>query len=251
MDSIISILGIRIHNLGKAEALEGILGMVAEGTPHHVVTVNPEFAVLAHQDPSFRDALNQADLALADGVGISWAALLTGHRIRARLPGVDLMERLAELAAQRGYRFYLLGARPGVAEGAARALAARYPGLRIAGVYAGSPRPEEEEAIIERVRAAAPHFLFVAYGAPQQDLWIRRNLARLGVPMTMGVGGSLDYLSGVVPRAPSWMRRMGLEWLFRLLREPWRWRRMLRLPLFLWLVLTTRGSHAVRDPSES
>ena len=109
--------------------------------------------------------------------------------------------------------------------------------MQIAGTYAGSPAPEEDEDILSRVRDAAPQILLVAYGAPKQDFWLRRNLSRSGVPVGMGVGGTFDYLSGRVPRAPAWMRRVGLEWLYRLARQPWRWKRMLVLPAFVFLVL--------------
>ncbi|MBN1967050.1 MAG: WecB/TagA/CpsF family glycosyltransferase, partial [Anaerolineae bacterium] len=136
-----------------------------------------------------------------------------------------------------GWRLFLLGAAPGVAERTAAVLECDYPGLQIAGTYAGSPAPQEEEAIIERVNASGADILFVAYGAPRQDDWIARNRERLNVRVAMGVGGSFDFIAGVVPRAPRWMQQIGLEWLFRLIRQPWRWRRMLRLPRFIWAVL--------------
>jgi N-acetylglucosaminyldiphosphoundecaprenol N-acetyl-beta-D-mannosaminyltransferase len=181
--------------------------------------------------------INGADLAVPDGVGLVWAGRLLGHPFRGRVPGVELTRRLAALCAARGYRLYLLGAAPGVAEETARRLEAEYPGLAIAGTYAGSPAMEEEEDIVARIRAASPHLLLVAYGAPHQDLWLHRNLPRLGAVVGIGVGGTFDYISGRVPRAPAWMRRAGLEWLYRLVRQPWRWRRMLALPAFGWQVL--------------
>jgi N-acetylglucosaminyldiphosphoundecaprenol N-acetyl-beta-D-mannosaminyltransferase len=153
---------------------------------------------------------------------------------------VDTVVRVAALAAERGYRLYLLGAAPGVAEEAARRLVDAHPGLVIAGTYAGSPAPEEEDAIVARITAAAPDVLFVAYGAPKQDLWIARNLERLRVPVVMGVGGAFDFISGRARRAPAWMQRMGLEWLHRLIHQPWRWRRMLALPRFLFAVVADR-----------
>ncbi len=210
---------------------------VQEGGVHQVATVNPEFVMRARRDDAFRQALAQADLAVPDGVGLIWAGLLLGRRFRGRVPGVELTHRLAALAADRGYALYLLGAAPGVAEEAAACLRKDHPGLRIAGTYAGSPDPADEEQIVARIRAAAPQILLVAYGAPQQDLWLRRNLPRLFVPVGMGVGGTLDYIAGRVPRAPAWMRRIGLEWSYRLIRQPWRWRRMLALPTFAGLVL--------------
>jgi N-acetylglucosaminyldiphosphoundecaprenol N-acetyl-beta-D-mannosaminyltransferase len=136
----------------------------------------------------------------------------------------------------------MLGAAPGIAQKAADVLRARYPGVQIVGVYAGSPAPSDEDALVERVNASGADILFVAYGAPVQDKWIARNLPRLRVKMAMGVGGSFDFVAGIIPRAPLWMRQAGLEWLYRLYLQPWRARRMLRLPRFVWAVLT-RGQH--------
>jgi N-acetylglucosaminyldiphosphoundecaprenol N-acetyl-beta-D-mannosaminyltransferase len=236
----ISILGVRVDSLPARNLIEVLDGFVAGGWPRHVVTVNPEFLVQARRAPVFRDVLNSADLALADGVGLVWAARLLGFGSLVRNPGVEAVEGLAALCASKGYRMFLLGAGPGVAEETGRVLAARHPGFHAAGCYGGSPSPAEQQAIIDVVRAARPHILLVAYGAPHQDLWIRQNLDVLGVPLCIGVGGTFDYLSGRVPRAPGWMRRAGLEWLFRLARQPWRWRRMLRLPVFVLLVLHER-----------
>ena len=136
-----------------------------------------------------------------------------------------------------GYRLYLLGAAPGVAEAAAAHLQALAPGLQIADTYAGSPTSAEEDEIIERIRQAQADVLCVAYGAPAQDLWIQRNLSRLPASVAMGVGGAFDFLSGRQRRAPRTMQMLGLEWLYRLYREPWRWRRMLAIPRFIIQVL--------------
>jgi N-acetylglucosaminyldiphosphoundecaprenol N-acetyl-beta-D-mannosaminyltransferase len=181
--------------------------------------------------------LNEADLTVADGAGLMWAARYLGKPLRARVTGVELVRSLARMAEKRGFRIYLLGAREGIAQAAARVLQDEYPNLLIAGTYAGSPALEDEEGIINRIVAARPHMLFVAYGFPQQDMWIERNRNRMNVPLSMGVGGAFDYISGAIKRAPAWIRRLGLEWLYRLIRQPWRWRRMLRLPRFVWLVL--------------
>lgn len=234
------ILGVRVDNVTEEEALDQIDEFVRDGACHQIVTVNPEFVSMAQQDRNFRDIINGADLALPDGVGLLWAARILGRPLRERVAGTDLVERLASRAASRGYSLYLLGAAPGVGQQAAAMLQARYPGLRIAGAYPGSPSPEEDEEIIAKVRAVSPEILLVAFGAPAQDRWIHRNLERLGVPVSMGVGGALDFASGRVRRAPPWLRRLGLEWLFRLAQEPWRWHRMTRLPRFALLVLRSR-----------
>lgn len=207
---------------------------------HQICTVSPEFVMIAQDDPEFMHVLRQADLCVADGIGLLLAARLLGSRLPERVTGSDGVPLIARRAAERGWKLFLLGAAPGVAERAAARLVADNPGLTIAGTYAGSPALAEEEKIVARVNASDADILFVAYGAPQQDLWIARNRDRLTVAVAMGVGGTFDFIAGVVPRAPRWMRRLGLEWLYRLYRQPWRWRRMLRLPRFVWAVLTRR-----------
>jgi N-acetylglucosaminyldiphosphoundecaprenol N-acetyl-beta-D-mannosaminyltransferase len=144
---------------------------------------------------------------------------------------------IAERAAQKSWRLFFLGAAPGVAEKAADVLRRKYPGLQIVGTYSGSPAPDEEDSIVERVNASGADILFVAYGAPEQDKWIARNLPRLRVKMAMGVGGAFDFIAGIIPRAPLWMQRIGLEWLYRLYLQPRRIGRMMRLPLFALNVL--------------
>ncbi len=238
--SAIRILGVRVDRVTTAETLALMERWVAEGTPHQVVTVNPEFVMRAQRDTAFRVVLEEADLALPDGAGLLWASRVLGWPLPERVTGADTLPLIAALAAEKGYRLYLLGAAPGVAEHTAATLQERHPGLIVAGTYAGSPDPAEDDDIVGRIVAAAPSFLFVAYGAPQQDVWIHRNLKRLGVPVCMGVGGAFDFIAGVTPRAPLWMRRHGLEWLYRLWIQPWRWRRMRELPRFAWWVLRER-----------
>jgi N-acetylglucosaminyldiphosphoundecaprenol N-acetyl-beta-D-mannosaminyltransferase len=164
------------------------------------------------------------------------AARLLGSRLSERIGGVDLIEHFV-VAAPRGTRLFLLGAGPGVAEQAAAVLGNRNPGLILAGTYAGSPRPEHQDEIVKKINAARPHVLLVAFGAPTQELWIARNRDHLLAPLCIGVGGAFDYISGRTPRAPLIVQRAGLEWLYRLARQPWRWRRMLALPRFAALVL--------------
>ncbi|MFQ5811569.1 MAG: WecB/TagA/CpsF family glycosyltransferase [Anaerolineae bacterium] len=235
-----TILGVRTDNVNYGEALSLVEGFVVSGTSHQVVTVNPEFIVAAQSDDDFRSVLNASSLALPDGVGLLWAARFLGRPLQERVTGTDTVQRVAALAAQKGYSLFLLGAAPGVAVATAARLCQTYPGLRIAGTHAGSPSLEEEDEIVRLIQKAKPDILFVAYGAPQQDKWITRNLERLGVPVAMGVGGAFDFISGQAKRAPRWLQRLGLEWLHRLACEPWRWRRMLALPRFVWLVIRER-----------
>ena len=197
--------------------------------------------MIAQKDINFRNILRRCDLTVPDGVGLLWAAKHMGTPLPERVTGSDGVPKIAERAAQTGWKLYLLGAAPGVAEKTADILRERYPGVQIVGTYSGSPAPEEEAEIVEKINASGADILFVAYGAPEQDKWIARNTPRLRVKMAMGVGGSFDFIAGVIPRAPLWMQQMGLEWLYRLYLQPWRIRRMMRLPRFVIAVLL-RGS---------
>ena len=237
----IHVLGLPVDGITYREWLDLIGSWISAGTmAHHVCTINPEFMMIAQQDVNFRNILNRADLCVPDGVGLLWAARRHGTPLPERVTGSDGVPIIAERAAQSGWRLYFLGAAPGVAEKAADILGVKYPGLQIVGAYSGSPAADEEDAIVERINQSNADILFVAYGAPEQDKWIARNLPRLQVKMAMGIGGAFDFIAGVVPRAPIWMQRMGLEWLFRLYLQPWRIRRMLRLPRFVLAVLFER-----------
>ncbi len=241
------ILGVRVHDVTLSETLDLVEQFVAEGGPHQIATVNPEFVMAAQDNAAFRNVLNRAALCVPDGIGLVWASRRVGGvPLRERVAGVELTERIAERAAREGWRVFLLGAAPGVAEKTAAILQARYPGLIVAGTHAGSPSPEENDAIVEMIRNARADVLFVAYGAPAQDLWIARNLDRLGVKVALGVGGAFDFISGVAKRAPRWVQQLGLEWLHRLIHQPWRIKRQLALPRFVWQVahssLTTNHS---------
>lgn len=239
MDTL-NVLGIPIHDVDFEGALRRVADWQREGGPRQIATVNPEFVMLARRDPAFAAVLRRADLNVPDGVGILWAARRLGRPLRERVGGADLMDRLCAQAAIQGWPVFLLGARDGVAVRAGDALVHRHPGLRIAGAWAGSPRSEDDADAVARVRAARPRLLFVAYGAPAQDVWLARNLAACadGRPLTgMGVGAAFDFLTGAQRRAPVWVQRMGLEWLYRLIRQPWRLRRQLALPRYATLVM--------------
>lgn len=236
----VEILGVRVDTLTYDSLLAQVAAFIAEGTPHQICTANPEFVMEAQRNPAFRQVLAAADLVMADGVGLLWAARLLGRPLPERVTGSDGVPLMAQRAAREGWRIFLLGAAPGVAERAGEILAQRYPGLQIVGTHAGSPADAEAPEIIARIRAAQPHILFVAYGAPRQDLWIARHREALGVPVMMGVGGTLDFIAGVQKRAPAWLQRLNLEWFYRLITQPWRWRRQLDLPRFAWAVFRTR-----------
>jgi len=239
----VDILGVRVDDVTYAEALGTLRQAIEQRAPHIVTTPNPEFIMLARRDAAFRAVLNRAALNIPDGIGLVLAARLAGDRLRAHVQGTDLVLMLADESAARGERWFLLGGFGQVAERAAAALSARFPGLVIAGALSGSPLPSDDEAMRARIRAAGRvDVLLVAYGAPKQEDWLDRNLAELRIPVGIGVGGVFNYLSGEAVRAPGWVRRIHLEWLHRLITQPWRWRRQLALPAFGALAL----AHAVR-----
>lgn len=234
----VDILGMRVDDVTYAEALDLLRRYINSGCARMVATPNTEFAMRARRDREFRQLLNTASLAIPDGIGLILASRLLGDPIREHVRGTDLVDKLASLAAAEGYRFFLLGAPEGVAAAAAARLQRAHPGLQIAGTHGGSPVPAYDATAAEVIRAAGHvDVLLVAYGAPLQEQWIARNQARLGVPVAIGVGGVFDFFSGRASRAPLWIRRLELEWLYRLLRQPSRWRRQLALPHFALCVL--------------
>jgi N-acetylglucosaminyldiphosphoundecaprenol N-acetyl-beta-D-mannosaminyltransferase len=246
--SRISLLHTLIDNIDMSGAIERIDKFVRSGVPHQVVTVNLDFLRLAGRDHSFRDLINTSSLIIADGMPLVWASRLQGDALPERIAGVDLVRECARLSADRGYRVFFLGAAPGVAERAATVLSDSFPGMQIVGTYAPDSLRDDESATLELIREAAPDILFVALGAPLQDQWIRRNMESLGVPVCVGVGGAFDMLSGRISRAPNWMQRTGLEWLYRLSREPGRlWKRYFvhDLPVFLRLLMWSTGTASV------
>ncbi|WP_240610752.1 WecB/TagA/CpsF family glycosyltransferase [Ammonifex thiophilus] len=222
------------------EAVGKIFSLLQKGGSHQILTLNPEFLFRAQKERDLLEIAWRASLVTADGVGILWAARQLGFSLPERVAGIDLMVALCRRAAAEGLRVYFLGGRPGVAEEAAQKLLQRFPSLKVAGTQHGYFTPAEEPEVLERVRRASPHFLFVGLGSPRQERWIDRHKEELGVPILMGVGGSFDVLSGRVKRAPLWWQKMGLEWLWRLINEPRRLGRMTSLPRFAWRVWRSR-----------
>lgn len=235
------VLGVPIHDFTLAETLDLMARWIGQGNSYQIATVNPEFVITARKNPTFRAVLERASLCLPDGVGITLAARYKGRPLRERVTGVELVRALAGRAASENWRVFLLGAAPGVAERTAEILTSEHPSLTVCGTYAGSPAREEEDDIVQRVRHTEADILLVAYGAPAQDLWLARNLARSGAKVGIGIGGAFDYIAGVTRRAPPWIRRAGFEWLHRLIQQPWRWRRQLALVEFALAVLLGRG----------
>ncbi|MGC1185173.1 MAG: WecB/TagA/CpsF family glycosyltransferase [Candidatus Dormiibacterota bacterium] len=233
----LELLGIPVDRCTLAGALDRCERAVTEGgRPLQVVTLNPEMIMQARRQPELAQAIRQAGLVLPDGAGVIWGARRLGAALPDRIAGADFLELLADMAAQRNWSLFLLGAAPGVAEAAGQRLQGEHSGLRIAGTWAGSPEGSEAAAICARVRESGATLLAVAFGVPEQDLWISHHLDASGARIGIGVGGTLDYLAGRVPRAPIMLRRMGLEWTFRLVRQPWRLPRMLRGGRFFWAI---------------
>lgn len=236
----VELLKAPVDSLTMEQCVERVAELIKAGGAHRVITLNPEILYRAVQsDHTLMELLNKADLVTADGEGIVWAGRVAGTPFPERVTGIDLMLCLTERAAKEGWPIYLLGAAPGVAEEAAANLTRRYPGLQVAGTQHGYFKPDEEAGLAQSIKQASPRLLFVALGAPAQEKWIDRHIEHLGHVVAIGVGGSLDVISGRVARSPLWMQKLKIEWLGRLLREPSRWRRMLVLPKFAWLVLKT------------
>jgi N-acetylglucosaminyldiphosphoundecaprenol N-acetyl-beta-D-mannosaminyltransferase len=232
------ILGVRVDCLDMSEALAQIERFVEEGGPHLVATVNPEFVMRAQRDAAFARVLASAELCLPDGTGVVWAARRQGCDLAGPVAGVDLVQPIAAMCARRGWRLFLVGAVPGVGDELAERLRAANPGLQVR-AHSGSPDASADEDALRLIHDHGTQVLLVAYGAPSQELWIERLRNRLGVAVAIGVGGAFDYLTGRVPRAPEWMRSAGLEWLHRLVRQPWRIRRMAVLPVYALKVLSS------------
>jgi len=233
----VELLGVRVDAVSEREAVLAIRRMWELGEAGQVVTLNPEFVVRAQREPVFRDILNRSALSTVDGVGVALAVGGLYRRRAQRVTGADLAPKLAAEAAEYGAPVYFLGAAQGVASAAAEELRRQTPGLVVAGVSSGASSPAGDDEAVEAIVHSGARLLLVAFGAPAQEYWIARNLPRLGPCVAIGVGGTFDYLAGVVPRAPRPMRAAGFEWLYRLVRQPSRWRRQLALPIFAYLVL--------------
>lgn len=246
--AVVQIAGARVDVCTFQEAVSRIIERARTGgPPSYVVTPNAHHVVMLHDSESFRRIYDGAWLSVADGMSIVWAAKLLGTPLPEKVSGSDLLPAVCKAIAATDLRVFLLGGRPGAAEGAATALQARYPGLNIAGTSCPpvgfDNDPAQSEEVIRTIRAAAPDILFVALGAPKQERWMHENCERAGVPVAIGVGGSFEFVAGMVRRAPKWVRKSGLEWVFRMVMEPRRlWKRYaVTNPRFVRLVLEQRA----------
>lgn len=243
----INVCGTEVDQYTFDEVVTKIANYAAsQGKPQYVVTPNAQHILLLRQDPYLRKIYREAFLVIPDGFSIISASWLLQTPLPERVTGVDVFEQLCAIAPEKGLKVFLIGGRPGAADLAAKTLKNRYPGLDIVGTYCPpfgfEKAPQECDRIAATIKAAAPHILLVGLGAPKQEYWIYQNYQSLGVPISLGIGGSFELISGTIKRAPQWMQNCGLEWLFRLSREPLRlWRRYLvGNPHFVWLVLKQR-----------
>ena len=232
------ILGVGYDDLTMAEAIEQGINIIGEGKCAYVVTPNPEIIMLARENAALMDAIEGAAMVLADGVGVTIGAKILGKTMKGRVPGIDFASGLMAEMAKKGMSVFLFGAKPGVAEKAAENLSEKHPGLRIAGVCDGYFK--DDAPIIEKINAANPDLLMVCLGAPKQELWMQANAGKLNVGLMAGLGGSLDVFAGNVQRAPKAWQKLGLEWLYRLMKEPSRIGRMMNLPKFVFAVIGQR-----------
>ena len=236
----LEVMGVQFDNVTMDEALERAKALMAAPGAARVVTPNAEIVYEAMRDPALCRLLNGADLVLPDGAGVVLASKILKTPLKQKVAGVDFAGRMLEILAQTGGRVYLLGGKPGIAELAAENMCKQYPGLTVCGTADGYF--QDEDPVVERIKRAQPDFLFVCLGAPKQELFMERHSGELQVGLMAGLGGSLDAFAGTVKRAPQWMINCSLEWLYRLIKEPRRFGRMLRLPKFLWAVIRRRIS---------
>jgi len=206
-----------------------------------IITANSLMVNYAKRDPELKKAFLNAGLVLADSIGIVWASEFLGYGKLARIPGIELMLKFCQLAASKNYSIYLLGSRESILGKAGENLKKKFPGLRIAGMHHGYFTEADTNGILKEIKNLRPHFLFVGIGTPRGEKWIYQKLEELNVPVCMGIGGSLDVISGRLRRAPAWLRQGGFEWIYRSLQEPWRVVRLRGLLSFVWKVMKQKG----------
>lgn len=233
----VTLFGVEVSKGSMRETVDYLADAVRNRRPTHVVTANPIMFMTGFEDESFMSMLKNADLVVPDGAGLVWAAGRLGKPVQERVAGFDLIQELFRFGAKEGWSVYLLGATQENIEAARERIVGAYPGLRIVGCRNGFFGPEEDEAVVKDIVEAAPELLLVGRSTYTQDPWIANYHHQLNVPVMIGVGGSFDVMSGQIRRAPLWMQRSKLEWLYRLLQEPSRWRRMLVLPKFAFRIM--------------
>lgn len=242
MKKTVDVLGVSISNVTMEEATQKVREFVKSDSFHSIYTPNPEIVMLAKNDSEFHQILEEADLVVPDGIGVVIASKIKKNPLPERVAGYDLVQNTMKDAVQEGYKYYFFGSKPGTSEQAAEKMRETYPGIQIVGTRNGYFKPEDEAEIIADINASGANILLVALGAPKQEKWIEANKHLMpNVRVAVGVGGSLDVMSGNVKRAPEAFQKLGLEWFYRLLKEPTRFKRMLVLPEFLMKVIFYKG----------
>lgn len=236
----VEILGVNVNSLTMAEAVETVKNFIEKGERKLIATANAEMIMRATYDVELKTILNAADLVVPDGAGTVWAAGYLGHPMPERVAGYDLSQELMRLAPSKKYKLYFLGSAPGVADLAKAKAEKWYPGIDIVGTRNGYFSAEDEQSIIADIKAKKPDILLVALGVPKQEKWLYTHLDELNVPVSIGVGGSFDVMAGVMKRAPLWMQKAKLEWLYRGLKQPSRIGRLMALPKFVFKVMGSK-----------
>lgn len=246
----VDLLGVRVHRITLGDAARAILDLAQAGGAHQIVTLNGAMLAEVSSHPELRAIVNRASLVIPDGAGVLLAGRILGFRLPERVPGIDLVDRVCAEGAGRSLRIFCLGARPGIAAAAGEVLTSRHRGIAVVGTQDGYFSEAEDAAVTARIRTAGPQVLLVAMGFPRQERWIATHLFGLGDVVCLGVGGTFDVLAGRIRRAPAWMHRAGLEWVYRLLREPRRWRTAAVLPRVLWRAVAGRFSRGKKELQE-
>ncbi len=243
----INIMGVPVDMVNYEEAMARFRDFVEKDGVSLIVTPNSEIVVNAGKNDLLMDAIKQAEMVIPDGVGLVYASKILGHPLQERVTGIDFLGRALGYLAETGKTAYLFGSKPGIAEKAAARMEEAYPGLKIAGTHHGYFKEEEEEEILREINEAAPDLLCVALGSPKQELFVLKYKDRLKAKAAIGVGGSLDVWSGDLKRAPEFYRKHGLEWLYRFIQEPSRYKRMAALPLFMLKVIFSDKSQVTTE----
>lgn len=234
----VNILGVKVDMVTIPEAADKIMEFLNEDGMHEVYTPNSEIIMVAYKDQEFADILNKASLLTADGIGVVYASRILKKPIKERAAGYDIACKVLEKINYTDHSLFLFGGKPGVAETAEKNLKAKYPGLKIAGTRNGYFKPEDEPEIVKQINESGADLIFVCLGAPKQEKWINAHRDELKTKVAMGIGGSLDVFAGTAERAPEFFCKTGLEWFYRLCKEPWRAGRMAQLPVFGMTVIT-------------
>lgn len=233
MRKLVDIAGINVDDISMEQAVERIYEFIDSDKNHSVYTPNAEIMMDGITNKNMKKILNSADMLVADGAGVVLASRILGKEVAEKVSGFDLAKNLLIASEKRPIKFYLFGGKPGIAEKAHANIICDYPGAEVVGTRNGYFSAEDNEAIINDINSSGAQVLFVCLGAPRQEQWINANKTRLKTKASLGIGGTLDVLAGNVKLAPDFFRDRGLEWLYRLYKEPWRFKRMLRLPKFI------------------